>query len=123
MLYSRLVKLYNIFCTVPESPMDTLFGKKKPKRMGKAQAREQFAPLIESLSKTGGTVEVTDYGKVAAVIMSYKEYLWLKALAKQPFKPKRQLWGSGMIVGEVDEASLDLTELIEESLERTAREL
>jgi hypothetical protein len=98
-------------------------AKKNLKRMGKAQAREQFSPLVESLSTAGGVVEITDYGKVAAVMLSYKEYLWLLAQANEPFKPKRQLAGSATLVGELEAASEEITDSVLGSITRTAHEL
>lgn len=97
--------------------------KKNLKRLGKAQAREQFAPLIESLSTIGGVVEVTDYGKVAAVMLSYRDYLWLLAQANEPFKPRRQLAGSAILTGELESASEQLTDSILESMAKSGREL
>jgi hypothetical protein len=98
-------------------------SKKSLKRLGKAQAREQFAPLVEGLSTVGGLVEITDYGKVAAVMLSYKDYLWLLAQANEPFKPKRQLAGSAVLTGDLEAASKEITASIFESLARSAREL
>ncbi|MCC7531515.1 MAG: hypothetical protein IT342_23635 [Candidatus Melainabacteria bacterium] len=97
--------------------------KKNWKKLGKAQAREQFAPLVESLSKGGGVIEVTDYGRVAAVMLGYKDYLWLLAQAKEPYKPKRQLCGSGVLVGALEKSSKEVTGSIFESLAKTASEL
>jgi len=98
-------------------------SKKNFKKLGKAQAREQFAPLVETLSTVGGVVEVTDYGKVAAVMMSYKDYLWLLAQANEPFKPKRELAGSAVLAGELTKGSQQIRESIVDSLTRSAREL
>ena len=97
--------------------------KKNLKRLGKTQAREQFAPLIESLSKRGGVVEVTDYGKVAAVMLSYKDYLWLLAQASEPFKPKRQLAGSAVLVGDLEATSNKITDSFGDSLANSESEL
>jgi hypothetical protein len=104
-------------------PPMTAFSSKNLKKLGKAQAREQFAPLIETLSAVGGVVEVTDYGKVAAVMMSYRDYLWLLAQANEPFKPKRPLAGSAVLVGDLEIANQQITESVLQSLARTAREL
>lgn len=52
--------------------MATVPSKKNLRKLGKAQVKEQFAPIVESLCTDGGVVEVTDYGKVAAAILSYK---------------------------------------------------
>ncbi len=96
---------------------------KKFKRLGKAQAREQFAPLIERLLKYGGVIEVTDYGKVAAVMLSYKDYLYLLARAGESFEPKRQLAGSAVLVGELESGSNEIAALVFESLANSAREI
>jgi hypothetical protein len=96
---------------------------KNLKKLGKAQAREQFAPLVEGLSAVGGIVEVTDYGKVVAVMLSYKDYLWLLAQANEPFKPRRQLAGSAILVGDLKGASNEITASIFESLAKSARDL
>lgn len=103
--------------------MDTASLKKNLKKLGKAQAREQFAPLVDTLATVGGVVEVTDYGKVAAVMLSYKDYLWLLAQANEPFKPKRQLAGSAVLVGELETASQEITNSALQSLAKTARDL
>lgn len=93
------------------------------KRLGKAQARDQFGPLVESLATSGGIVEVTDYGKVAAVIISYKDYLLLVAQAQEPFKPKRKLAGSATLAADLEAASQAITESTLESLSKSARDL
>lgn len=59
------------------------------KRIGKAQARDEFATLIEAINTGDGAVEINDYGKVAAVLLSVKEYEWLCACAKRNATPKR----------------------------------
>ncbi len=96
---------------------------KNTKRLGKAQARELFAPLIESLSTTGGLIEVTDYGKVAAVILSYKDYLRLLAQANEPFKPKQQLAGSAILIGDLEKASQELSDSILGSIKSSTSNL
>lgn len=93
------------------------------KKMGKAQAREQFAPLVESLSTTGGIVEVTDYGKVSAVIIGHKDYLLLLAQANKPLRPRRQLSGSAELVGNIEAASNEIADSIRQSIEKSEREL
>jgi hypothetical protein len=92
---------------MPENPTKPILTK-----LGKSQAGEQFAPLIEKLSTVGGVVEVTDYGKVAAVMLSYKDYLWLLAQSAEPFKPKRQLAGSAVLVGDLESSSQAISETI-----------
>lgn len=96
---------------------------KTTKTLGKAQAREQFAPIVDSLNQFGGVVEITDYGKVAAVILSYKDYLRLLAQANEPFKPKRKLAGSAVLTGDLEAASQKITADISKSLRKSAGEL
>ena len=103
--------------------MASVPAKKYLTKLGKAQARKQFAPLVASLSANGGVVEVTDYGKVAAVMLNYKDYLWLLAQAHEPFKPKRQLAGSAVLVGNLERASQEITESILGSIKKSANEL
>jgi len=103
--------------------MTDIAHKRNLKKLGKTQAREQFAPLVESLSEIGGVVEVTDYGKVAAVMLGYKDYLWLLAQSNQPFKPKRQLAGSAVLVGDLEEASNKITQSVLDSIARSTKEL
>jgi PHD/YefM family antitoxin component YafN of YafNO toxin-antitoxin module len=91
---------------------------KKLTKLGKAQAREQFAPIVESLSVNGGVVEVTDYGKVAAVILNYSDYLKLLSKAQEPLKPKLQLAGSGVLIGDLEKASRAISRSILKSAAR-----
>ena len=93
------------------------------KKLGKAQAREQFAPIIESLSVNEGVVEVTDYGKVAAVMMSHKQYLLLLAMANTPINPRISLCGSATLQGDLEVASREISDLVKKSLDKTAEEL
>ncbi len=92
-------------------------------KLGKAQARQQFSPLVEALATNGGTVEITDYGKVAAVMLGYKDYIFLLAKAGKPLKPKNQLRGSAILVGDLEEATKDISRLMLESVAKTAAEL
>ncbi len=82
------------------------------RRLGKAAAREQFAPLIEALAITGGIVEITDYGKVAAVMLNHKDYLGLLAQSNQPARAKHTLAGSAVLVADLAEASDSITKSI-----------
>jgi prevent-host-death family protein len=53
----------------------------KTSRLGKSEARAQFLPLVESVAAGGAPIEITDRGKVAAVLLGHQEYLRLLALA------------------------------------------
>lgn len=103
--------------------MSAIPSPKRLRKLGKAQVREQFAPIVESLCTEGGIVEVTDYGKVAAVLLSYKDYLSLTAQAHQPFRPKRTLAGSAVLVGELEAASQQIIDSVLKSMKKSAHEL
>jgi PHD/YefM family antitoxin component YafN of YafNO toxin-antitoxin module len=92
-------------------------------KLGKAQARQQFAPLVESLATNGGTIEITDYGKVAAVMLGYKDYISLLVKAGVPLKPKNQLRGSMVLIGDLEETTKEISKLILDSVAKTAAEL
>lgn len=72
------------------------------KRIGKAQAREELSALIDAVNSGAGAVEITDYGKVSAVLLSEKEYNWLCACAERNASPKRE--ARGIIVLSDDKA-------------------
>lgn len=63
------------------------------KRVGKAQARDELSALIEAVSTGAGPVEITDCGKVVAVLVSEKEYEWLCACVQNAAIPKRDACG------------------------------
>jgi len=89
------------------------------RRIDKAQARDQFAPLVESLVADGGAIEITNNGKVVAVLLSEIEYNRLVQLAGENFRPKRPLRGSIKLIGSLEEASKDLLEDFEASIKRS----
>lgn len=95
------------------------------KRIGKAQAREQFSTLIESVASGAGAVQITDYGRVAAVLLSEREYEWLLASSKKNVQPKRSARGLVSILDDLalEEASKQIATDFEESIKRTASEL
>lgn len=95
------------------------------KRVGKAQAREEFSLLIEAVANGAGAVEITDYGKVAAVLLSEQEYEWLCACAKKNLQPKRDPRGFFVLADEnaLEEASREIAEDFENSIKKTASEL
>jgi prevent-host-death family protein len=95
------------------------------KRVGKAQAREEFSSLIEAVASGAGAVQITDYGKVAAVLLSEKEYEWLCACAKNNAVPKRNPRGIFVLSDDsaLEQASKEISEEFENSLKKTASEL
>jgi hypothetical protein len=56
-------------------------------------------------------------------MLSYKDYLLLVAQAHESFKPKRQLAGSAVLIGELEAASEQITDSVSESLKKSAHEL
>ena len=91
------------------------------KRVGKAQAREEFSTLIESVASGAGAVEITDYGKVAAVLLSEKEYEWLLACAKKNTQPKRSPRGLIILTDDkaLEDASKQLAADYQSSIDKT----
>jgi PHD/YefM family antitoxin component YafN of YafNO toxin-antitoxin module len=100
-----------------------LLSKTVKHRLGKAKAREQFAPLVELLATDGGTVEITDYGKVAAVMLGYKDYMRLVSKADIPLRSEQQLRGSASLLGDLEKATAEITKQVRDSVEKTVREL
>jgi prevent-host-death family protein len=98
---------------------------KVPKRIGKAQAREDFSSLIESVANGAGAVQITDYGKVAAVLLSEKEYEWLLACARNHSESRRSPRGLVVLTdaNALDDASNQVKEDFESSILKTASEL
>lgn len=103
--------------------MSTLRTSKEKKRMGKAQAREEFSPLVEAVAAGGGPVEITDYGKVVAVLLSEKEYQWLNVCAQRSKSPKQELCGYLVFDEDLEELSREVAADFDKSLKKTARRL
>ncbi len=99
-------------------------AKKLPKKIGKAKAREEFSYLVEQVSKGGGIVEITDYGKTAAILISEEEYKWLCS-SKKSTEPKRNARGILQLKNADDlyKAQAEVLKDFEESLESTASKL
>lgn len=95
------------------------------RRVGKAQAREAFSSLVESVATGAGAVEITDYGKVAAVLISEKEYKWLCTCAEKSTHSVRDPRGYLILSDDVDleEVSRQVAADFEKSIKKTAREL
>ena len=93
------------------------------KSMGKAEARELFSPLVEAVSSGAGAVEITDYGKVKAVLISENEYRWLKAAAEKNTTAKRRAWGLLKFDEDLESLSKQVAADFEASIKKTASEL
>jgi prevent-host-death family protein len=98
---------------------------KVPKRIGKAQAREEFSSLIESVASGAGAVEITDYGRVAAVLVSDEEYKWLCTCANNATQPKRKARGVVILADDkaLDDAAKQLKTDFESSMDKAVRKL
>lgn len=95
------------------------------KRVGKAQAREELSTLIDAVNNGAGAVEITDYGKVAAILLSEKEYEWLSACARKNRSPKREARGIMVLCDDnaLADAVRELAADYDASLSQTASEL
>jgi antitoxin (DNA-binding transcriptional repressor) of toxin-antitoxin stability system len=100
-------------------------AKRIHKRIGKAQAREEFSALIETVASGAGAVEITDYGKVAAVLLSENEYQWLCACAKKNGEPQRDPRGFFVLSDEraLEQASREVAVDFDKSIRKTGQEL
>lgn len=98
---------------------------KVPKRVGKAQAREEFSSLIEAVANGAGAVEITDYGRVAAVLVSDEEYKWLCSCANNATQPKRKARGVVTLADDnaLADADKQLKADFESSLKKGVRKL
>lgn len=95
------------------------------KRIGKAQARDELSALIKAVASRAGAVEITDHGKVAAVLLSAKEYDWLCACASKNANPKRDALGIIVLSDDsaFDDAAKHLIADLDASIKKTASEL
>ncbi len=95
------------------------------KRVGKAQARDELSTLIEAVNSGAGAIEITDYGKVAAVLVSEREYEWLCACAKKNAIPKREARGIIVLSDDnaLEEAAREMAAEFNASIIKTANEL
>jgi prevent-host-death family protein len=95
------------------------------RRIGKAQARDEFPALVESVSKGGGVIEITDYGKVAAVLLSEKEFQWLWDCAQKVAQPKRDPRGILILADNqaLEDAHKDVLSDFEKSLGKSTKKL
>ena len=96
------------------------------RRIGKAQARDQLPTLVNAVAKGSGAIEITEYGRVVAMLIDPKEYAWL--LAKSQIEPtiKLRLCGSAVLLGDLadlEDASEQISNSITASINKTASEL
>jgi prevent-host-death family protein len=100
-------------------------AKKIKKSVGKAQAREEFSLLIETVKGGAGVVEITACGEVVAMLISKQEYDWLCACAKKGAKPQRDPRGTFVLSSDLalEEASREVSTEFENSIENTIYKL
>ncbi|MBX3168946.1 MAG: hypothetical protein KF760_16175 [Candidatus Eremiobacteraeota bacterium] len=77
---------------------------------------------MQSVVQSGKTVEITDRGKVAAVLLSHQEYLRLMARADERPATARSPVGTVVLVADV-ESDESTSSLLLESLRRRADSL
>lgn len=97
-----------------------------PKTVGKAQARKDFFPLVDSLTGANSAVEITDHDKPVAVLLSYQNYVALTAKACRNTGVKAStpnLIGSLTINSDLEAASKEIAGMFEASLEKSAGSL
>lgn len=97
--------------------------KSNKKTLGKSEARMQFLPLVDAVSQGAGPIEITDYGKVVAVLIGKHDFDWLLAHTKDKPSPTRVLRGLGRLMCDLEDGSKEITESLQSSLKRTAKEL
>lgn len=79
--------------------------------------------MIEELSRHGGGIEITDSERGSVVMLSYRDYLWLRSQASTADATKRPLVGSIEIVTDLEAASEQISAVMLQSIERSFREL
>lgn len=87
-----------------------------PKRMGKSEARAKFLPLVQALAQGGGPVEITDRGKVEAVLLSNEEYQWLLVRGKTQPALTKSLVGAMVLEEDLEAADQEISSLFEKSM-------
>ena len=97
--------------------------KHSKRTFGKSEAREQFLPLVDAVSSGAGPVEITERGRVVAVLISKTEYDWMAEYTKHKPQPARTLCGLGELVGDLEEGSAEIAAAFQVSLKTTAKKL
>ncbi len=99
--------------------------KKFQKRVEETQARDELSALIEAINTGAGPVEITDNGRVTAVLLSGKDYEWLCACSEKVGAQKRDARGVIALSDDsaMNTASEELSADFELSTAKTAIEL
>jgi|ERR1700733_11503816 hypothetical protein len=100
----------------------------KTESIGKTQARQNFLPLVDSLSHSASAVEITDHDKPVAILLSYNH--WLVLASKLCMLQKGQapgkslnLIGSVQINSDLEQASRKVAAKFKKSMKATAKKL
>ncbi len=96
---------------------------KHSKRMGKSEARAKFLPLVQALARGGGPIEITDRGRVEAVLLSNEDYQRLLVCSKMQLEPARPLTGSMVLVEDLEQAEREVSALFMKSISRSVEAL
>lgn len=78
--------------------------------IGKARARREFLPLIDTIADGNTPIEITDNGKPVAVILGYNAFQEMYSLAnsKRAKRKLESLDGSVTIQGDLEQARRQL---------------
>jgi len=88
-------------------------------RIGKAQARKEFLPLVSSLRSNRQPVEITEHGKPVAVLLAYDTYLAL--VNSGDTKRVSQLVGSVEILGDLELERRAINKSFKKSIARRSK--
>jgi PHD/YefM family antitoxin component YafN of YafNO toxin-antitoxin module len=112
--------MYNKKKPALKSPFKVPPAPKNP-RIGKAQARKDFLPLVSSLKSSHQTIEITEHGRSVAVLLDYITYQDLISKSTnglQSFDRVQSLKGSVKILGDLEQARKEINEEFRKSIER-----
>ena len=83
----------------------------------------KFAPLVEAVAAGAGPVEITDYGKVIAILISQQHYQWLCSCAERQPQVAGELRGFFVLHDTLDGANQEISAAFEDSLKKTESQL
>jgi prevent-host-death family protein len=92
-------------------------------QIGKAKARKEFLPLVDSIATSNTPIEITDNGKPVAVILGSKLFrdLYEQATKKKSKHHLESLDGSVTILGDLEQARRQLERETTDSINRRSK--
>ncbi len=101
----------------------------KPESIGKTQARQNFLPLVDKLSRSVSAVRITEHDKPVAMLLSYNH--WLALVSKIAMLSKKDLLtgkrpnliGSIELIGDLEAGSQFAAEVFTLSIKKSAEKL